>query len=75
MGLAIGRGEDISKALENIGQEAEGLNTARELFRKSQALDVEMPISEQVYRIVFEGLNPELAVTALLSREARAEKR
>jgi glycerol-3-phosphate dehydrogenase (NAD(P)+) len=75
VGLAIGRGEDISKALENIGQEAEGLNTARELFRKSQALDVEMPISEQVYRIVFEGLNPELAVTALLSREARAEKR
>jgi glycerol-3-phosphate dehydrogenase (NAD(P)+) len=75
VGLAIGRGEDISKALETIGQEAEGLNTARELFRKSQALDVEMPISEQVYRIVFEGLNPGLAVTALLSREARAEKR
>lgn len=74
VGLAIGRGEDISKALETIGQEAEGLNTARELFRKSQALDVEMPISEQVYRIVFEGLDPELAVTALLSREARPER-
>jgi glycerol-3-phosphate dehydrogenase (NAD(P)+) len=74
VGLAIGRGEDISTALETIGQEAEGLNTARELFRKSQALDVEMPISEQVYRIVFEGLDPELAVTALLSREARPER-
>ncbi len=74
VGLAIGRGEDISRALETIGQEAEGLNTARELFRKSQALEVEMPISEQVYRIVFEGLDPELAVTALLSREARPER-
>ena len=74
VGLAIGRGEDISKALETIGQEAEGLNTARELFRKSQALDVEMPISEQVYRIVFEELDPKLAVTALLSREARPER-
>jgi len=74
VGLAIGRGEDISTALETIGQEAEGLNTARELFRKSQALEVEMPISEQVYRIVFEGLDPELAVTALLSREARPER-
>ena len=74
VGLAIGRGEDVTKALETIGQEAEGLNTARELFRKSQALDVEMPISEQVYRIVFEKLDPKLAVTALLSREARPER-
>ena len=74
VGLAIGRGEDVTTALETIGQEAEGLNTARELFRKSQALDVEMPISEQVYRIVFEGLDPKLAVTALLSREARPER-
>ena len=73
VGLAIGRGEDVTTALETIGQEAEGLNTARELFRKSQALDVEMPISEQVYRIVFEELDPKLAVTALLSREARPE--
>ena len=74
VGLAIGRGEDVTTALETIGQEAEGLNTARELFRKSQALDVEMPISEQVYRIVFEELDPKLAVTALLSREARPER-
>lgn len=74
VGLAIGRGEDVTTALETIGQEAEGLNTARELFRKSQALDVEMPISEQVYRIVFEKLDPKLAVSALLSREARPER-
>ena len=74
VGLAIGRGEDVTTALETIGQEAEGLNTARELFRKSQALDVEMPISEQVYRIVFEKLDPKLAVTALLSREVRPER-
>ena len=74
VGLAIGRGEDVTTALETIGQEAEGLNTARELFRKSQALDVEMPISEQVFRIVFENLDPKLAVTALLSREARPER-
>ena len=74
VGLAIGRGEDVTTALETIGQEAEGLNTARELFRKSQALNVEMPISEQVYRIVFEKLDPKLAVTALLSREARPER-
>lgn len=74
VGLAIGRGEDVTTALETIGQEAEGLNTTRELFRKSQALDVEMPISEQVYRIVFEKLDPKLAVTALLSREARPER-
>ena len=74
VGLAIGRGEDVSQALETIGQEAEGINTARELYRKSKALDIEMPISEQVYRIVFEQLDPAQAVNALLSREPRAEE-
>jgi len=74
VGLAVGRGEDVSQALETIGQEAEGVNTARELYRKSKALDVEMPISEQVYRIVFEQLDPAQAVDALLSREPRAEE-
>ena len=74
VGLAIGQGQDISQALKTIGQEAEGINTARELYRQSKALGVEMPISEQVYGILFEELDPAQAVHALLSREPRAEE-
>ena len=73
VGLAVGQGQNITQALQAIGQEAEGVNTARELHRKSDELKVEMPISEQVYRVLFDGLDPAQAVTALLSREPRAE--
>ncbi|MDP7569432.1 MAG: NAD(P)H-dependent glycerol-3-phosphate dehydrogenase [Arenicellales bacterium] len=73
VGLAVGQGQNITQALQAIGQEAEGVNTARELHRKSGELKVEMPISEQVYRVLFDGLDPAQAVTALLSREPRAE--
>ena len=73
VGLAVGQGQNITQALQAIGQEAEGVNTARELHRKSSELKVEMPISEQVYRVLFDGLDPAQAVTALLSREPRAE--
>jgi glycerol-3-phosphate dehydrogenase (NAD(P)+) len=73
VGLAVGQGQNITQALQAIGQEAEGVNTARELHRKSGELKVEMPISEQVYQVLFDGLDPAQAVTALLSREPRAE--
>ncbi|MBP82063.1 MAG: glycerol-3-phosphate dehydrogenase [Acidiferrobacteraceae bacterium] len=73
VGLALGRGQSMTQALQAVGQEAEGVNTARELHRRSHELAVEMPISEQVYRVLFEELDPAQAVTALLSREPRAE--
>ncbi len=49
------------------------MKTARELYRKSQTLNVEMPISEQVYRVLYEELDPREAVNSLLAREPRAE--
>ena len=73
VGVAIGKGATMAEAVRSVGQEAEGINTARELFRKSTELDVEMPISEQVYRVLFEDLDPKEAVSALLSREPRKE--
>jgi len=73
IGLAIGRGDSLNAALGDIGQEAEGVKTARELYRKSQSLNVEMPISEQVYRVLYEELDPREAVNSLLAREPRAE--
>ena len=74
VGLAIGKGETMAQAVKKVGQEAEGINSARELYRKSQTLNIEMPISEQVYRVLFEGHNPSAAVTALLEREPKAER-
>ncbi|WP_078117769.1 NAD(P)H-dependent glycerol-3-phosphate dehydrogenase [Thiosocius teredinicola] len=73
MGLALARGLDIAAARKEIGQEVEGVGTAREVRSKASSLAVEMPITEQTYQVLYEGLEPSAAVRNLLSREARSE--
>jgi glycerol-3-phosphate dehydrogenase (NAD(P)+) len=73
VGLALGKGRKLQVTLAEIGQVAEGVATAREVRSLAQRLKVEMPITEQVYRVLFEGLAPQAAVEALLRRNARQE--
>ncbi len=73
-GLALGGGVDAETAAKQIGQAIEGRETARVLMRVARrAGAVEMPIAQQVHRILFEGLDPRDAVAALLSRRLKAE--
>lgn len=73
VGLGLGQGRELSAVLADLGQEAEGVATARELFNLAKRLKVEMPITEQVYRVLYEERSPQRAVEALLRREPRAE--
>ena len=73
LGLALGRGTTIKVALEDIGQVVEGFNTAREVMQLAKHYKVELPICEQVYRVLHEGLSPAEAVNNLLSREIKSE--
>jgi glycerol-3-phosphate dehydrogenase (NAD(P)+) len=73
VGLALGAGRTLEQALGDLAQEAEGVNTARELYRLAGTKSVDMPITEQVYRVLYEGLAPAEAVEALLSREPKKE--
>jgi glycerol-3-phosphate dehydrogenase (NAD(P)+) len=73
LGLAIGRGVALDKAVADIGQAVEGLHSARELDKLAQLHHVEMPITEQVKRVLFDGAEPATAVQALLNRESKPE--
>jgi glycerol-3-phosphate dehydrogenase (NAD(P)+) len=73
MGLALAEGLDIKEARERIGQEVEGLAAARDFHTRAGALGVEMPITEHVYRIIYEGMDPASAVKALLGRDQKRE--
>ena len=73
VGLALGQGRQLPEILTDLGQEAEGVATARELYQLAGHLNVDMPITEQVYRVLYEKLAPQDAVEALLRREPRAE--
>jgi len=73
VGLGLGAGKTIDDIRAEIGQEAEGVNTCRELHRKSQQLGVSMPVTEQVYQVVVENKPPREAVAELLRRDPRPE--
>jgi glycerol-3-phosphate dehydrogenase (NAD(P)+) len=73
VGLALGQGHTLARALADLGQVAEGVATAREVYALARRLAVDMPITEQVYRVLYENLSPQSAVEALLRREPRAE--
>lgn len=72
-GLALGQGKSKQQAVMEIGQEIEGVSAARVTFQLSQKLAIEMPISEQTYRVLYENLDPRVAVQNLLNRDQKAE--
>jgi len=73
MGLALASGLSIDQARQQIGQEVEGIKTAHEIWQQAQRLQVEMPITEQTYRVLYQGLEPRQAVQALLERPQGSE--
>lgn len=73
VGLGLGRGRKLPDILADLGQEAEGVATAKELYTLARRIHVDMPITEQVYRVLYENTSPQQAVEALFQREPRAE--
>jgi len=73
VGLALARGQTLAEACASVRQVAEGVKAAREVQGQARKHGVEMPITEQVCRVLYEGLNPRAAVQALLQREQKAE--
>lgn len=73
LGLALGSGQTLEDALASIDQVVEGVQTAREVHDLAIRVGVEMPITEQVYGVLYDGTPPKEAVHALLNREQKAE--
>ncbi len=72
-GLAIGKGKTIVEAEVDVGQTVEGLRAARAIYLLSQEQELELPIMEQVYRVLYEGVKPIDAVQSLENRPQRPE--
>ncbi len=73
LGLGLGRGMALTEIVESIGQEVESLVTTRELFRLAENRQVEMPIAEQVYNVLYNGRSAQEGVEALLNRDPAPE--
>lgn len=72
-GLALGAGESVEVAIENIGQVVEGYRNAKEVHMLAQRNNVEMPIVEQVYQVLYQGKSAKEAALQLLGRNKTNE--
>ncbi len=73
VGVKIGKGIDLKEITENMKMVAEGVKTARSAYELSKKIGVEMPITSQVYEILYEKKSPKEAVKELMTRKLKAE--
>jgi glycerol-3-phosphate dehydrogenase (NAD(P)+) len=73
MGLCLARGLSVEQAKAEIGQEVEGISATLVVHHKALELGVDMPISEQVYQVLYKNLSAEAATHALLERSIKDE--
>ena len=72
-GLAIAKGKTISEAKLEINQVIEGITATAAIHNLSKKMQIDMPICATINNILFNGLNPENAAKALMSRELQSE--
>jgi glycerol-3-phosphate dehydrogenase (NAD(P)+) len=74
VGEQIGRGKKISEVLSGMDMVAEGVETARSAYDLSQNYKVDMPITREVYQVLYEGKPAVRALEELMMRPAKDEK-
>ena len=73
VGVALGEGHTLEHILGELGMVAEGVKTSLSAWQLSQRVGVEMPITEQIFRLLYEDKPARQAVSDLMSRDPRSE--
>ena len=73
VGHKMGQGMKLDAILSDMRTVAEGVKTTKSVYNMSRKLGVEMPIVEQVYRMLYEDLDPKEALQTLMNRDLKHE--
>jgi len=73
VGLKIGRGIPLDEIISGMKMVAEGIKTSKSAYNLAKREGIDMPITTEVYRIIYEGKDPRKAVKDLMSRQLKAE--
>ena len=68
VGIRIGNGEKLDDIISSMDMVAEGVETTRSIYHLSRKNNIEMPICEQIYRVLFENISPRQAILELMGR-------
>ena len=72
-GLEIGRDDSAERFLRENTRTTEGINTSKSVYELSLKHGIEMPITREVYRVLFENKKPSVALIELMRRELKIE--
>lgn len=73
VGYELGKGRKLGEILTSLGQVAEGVKTAKSAYDLSHKLNVEMPITHEVYKVLYEDKSPRQAVVDIMTRALTRE--
>ena len=72
-GILIGQGKSMEEACKEVGQVVEGVKTVKSAYKLSQLKNIEMPITNALYQVLYEGYAPNKAVYDLMTRKNKDE--
>ncbi len=73
VGFRLGKGEQLEQILSSLGTVAEGVATTKAAYQLGRDLNVSIPITEEVYKVLYQGKAMTKAVVDLLTRDAKPE--
>jgi glycerol-3-phosphate dehydrogenase (NAD(P)+) len=73
VGVELGQGKNINEITKNMRMVAEGVRTTQGISALAQKRNVDMPITRQVQKVLYEGHDPRAAILELMSRELKEE--
>lgn len=73
VGEEVGKGRSVSEVLSEMKMVAEGVPTTKSVHQLAQKHHVEMPMAEEVYKVLYEDKNPRQATLDLVGRDTRGE--
>ena len=73
-GILLGKGKSLQETLDEVKMVVEGVNTVQAACALAERYDVSMPITQTIYKVLFEDKNVEDAVLELMTREFKSEE-
>lgn len=74
VGMALGQGRSLKQVLDGMQMVAEGVQTTLSAYQLARRLEVEAPIIDQMYQILYQDKEPRRAVSDLMDRELKPER-
>ncbi len=73
-GLLIGEGDDLKTSLSKMTMVVEGVKTCKTAYFLAKELQIETPIIDAVYNVLFNEIDPEIVINKLMSRDLKSEQ-